>query len=307
VYSFKTDLFLALLDKRNLRGNPILLGLLYAFCPAAARWWLNGVDPSVIFNPVWSAVDDYTAGKTLKQALVEHGFEGLLDCVRPYIDKVVAYRRMHTGILAPELMPTFKGNTLELYRRFGLDEVIERFGNKIDNFFVYMHAWAFLIQDWKVAMRLEGDGVKFERVQIMLSVHGIQQPAIMTAWLWKLAIGPMAEARLLLGGLSTSTDPLRFSLFNMSAPEGKFPWSVHPEVWVLNERDGSSDAFEQTLTPTQTGDVVKYLNRLATKSESSPPLVGLQDPRQCEMCGFQTPCYIKKRHFNPIVFQEGTN
>ena len=48
-----TDLFLALQDPQNPRGHPVLAALLYAFCPAAARWWLAGADPEQIFDPVW--------------------------------------------------------------------------------------------------------------------------------------------------------------------------------------------------------------------------------------------------------------
>lgn len=299
-----TDLFLALLDKRNLRGNPVLVGLLYAYCPAAAHWWLSGVDPTPKFDPVWTAVNDYASGATLKQVLVNYGFDSLIDNARPYIDKVIAYRRINSGILAPELLPTFKGNTLELHKRFGLKEVIERFGNKVDNFFLYIHTWAFLLHDWEVPMRLEGDSVTFERARIMLSVPGMRQSAVMTAWLWKLAIGGMAEARLVLGGISTSHDQLRFSLFRMSSPEGDRPWKTTPEVWVLNERDGRSDAFEQILTPTQTEEVLRYLNRLAAKSDYSPPMVGLQDPERCELCWFQTPCFKNERKFNPMVFRD---
>jgi hypothetical protein len=40
-----TDLFTALVDRENPRGHPLLAALLYAFCPATARWWLAGAVP----------------------------------------------------------------------------------------------------------------------------------------------------------------------------------------------------------------------------------------------------------------------
>jgi hypothetical protein len=40
-----TDLFTALAERENPRGHPLLAALLYAFCPAAARWWLAGAVP----------------------------------------------------------------------------------------------------------------------------------------------------------------------------------------------------------------------------------------------------------------------
>lgn len=53
-----TDLFLALLNRHNARGHPILSALVYAFCPMAAHWWLvrraeefNGGHPVVGVTP----------------------------------------------------------------------------------------------------------------------------------------------------------------------------------------------------------------------------------------------------------------
>ena len=60
-----TDLFLALLNRGNARGHPILSALLYAFCPAAARWWLAGAEPTIPFDPVWQSLQDLASGGTL--------------------------------------------------------------------------------------------------------------------------------------------------------------------------------------------------------------------------------------------------
>ncbi len=46
-----TDLFAALLNRENRRGHPILSALLYSFCPAAARWWIEGADPQPPLRP----------------------------------------------------------------------------------------------------------------------------------------------------------------------------------------------------------------------------------------------------------------
>ncbi|MDO9349299.1 MAG: hypothetical protein Q7T47_08430, partial [Anaerolineales bacterium] len=73
-----TDLFTVLADRENPRGHPLLATLLYAFCPAAARWWLAGAEPVIPFDPVWQALQDFTLGKTLKEVLSGYGFENLL-------------------------------------------------------------------------------------------------------------------------------------------------------------------------------------------------------------------------------------
>ncbi|MDP2975161.1 MAG: AMP-binding protein [Anaerolineales bacterium] len=83
-----TDLFTALANRENLRGHPLLAALLYAFCPAAARWWLAGAEPVIPFDPVWQALQDFTLGKTLKEVLSGYGFENLLGHAQKYIRNV---------------------------------------------------------------------------------------------------------------------------------------------------------------------------------------------------------------------------
>ena len=77
-----TDLFLALLNRGNARGHPILSALLYAFCPAAARWWLAGAEPTIPVDPVWPSLQDLASGGTLLDHLKRYGFSSLAGVIK---------------------------------------------------------------------------------------------------------------------------------------------------------------------------------------------------------------------------------
>ena len=178
-----TDLFTALLDKRNPRGHPILAALLYAFCPAAARWWLAGADPVIPFDPLWQALEDLISGSTLKEALSSYGFESLVDVAQTYVNQVDAWRDRHPGIDAPELLPTFPGGRIEMSRRFGHRAGIRKFGGRWENFFAYVRAWAFVVRDWEAAMRFPKHP-QLSQVRLALTLKGIRRPADFPAWSW---------------------------------------------------------------------------------------------------------------------------
>ena len=52
---------------RSTKGkpNPIVTALLYSFCPAAAHWYVRNVQPDVVFDVVWRALEAYETGKSL--------------------------------------------------------------------------------------------------------------------------------------------------------------------------------------------------------------------------------------------------
>src|SRR5512142_2622879 len=98
-----SDLFLALLNRKNPRGHPILSAMLYTFCPAAARWWLAGADPTPPFDPVLQSLKDLASGGTLLEHLKCYGFENLIDDIKEYVQEVQTYRSQHP-IQAPETL-----------------------------------------------------------------------------------------------------------------------------------------------------------------------------------------------------------
>ena len=154
-----TDLFLAMLNPKNARGNPILAALVYTFCPAAARWWLMGVDPTPPFDPVWKSLEDLSTGKTLLEFLTQYGFENLLDEIRSYVGEVEEYRRQHSNLKSPELMPLFRGGNIHISRRYGSQNAIHNLGGDWRNLFIYIRTWAFLSHDWRIAMQIERDSL----------------------------------------------------------------------------------------------------------------------------------------------------
>ena len=138
-----TDLFFALLDKENPRGHPILAALVYAYCPAAARWWQAGADPVTPFDPLWQALEDLALGRTLKEALSSYRFDDLMDVAQTYVEQVDAWRNRHPGIRAPELLPTFPGGRIEMSRRFGHRDAIRKFGDRWVKFFCFCPSLGF--------------------------------------------------------------------------------------------------------------------------------------------------------------------
>lgn len=286
-----TDLFLALKDAHNPRGHPLLAALLYAFCPAAARWWLAGADPEQAFDPLWKALIDRAGGKTLKDALAGYGFETLLEDAKQYVDQVEAFRRHHPGIAAPELLPTFGGGHLELAKRFGLQAAINKLGGRWENFFAYVRSWAFLVSDWAVGVRFYGTPEP-ARQNLMLSLPGVRRPVHFPAWVWIDRVGK--GTRVVIGLLvqGRQQDELRFGLARLAGPEGEKPWPVQPEVWAIDRENGKAEPADPHLPAESLAASASRLAELA-KAGPYPPLGALTDPDRCRTCGFTAQCYIK--------------
>ena len=172
-----TDLFLAMLNPKNARGNPILSALVYTFCPAAARWWLVGADPTPPFDPVWKSLEDLSSGGTLLEFLIKYDFDSLIEEIRTYIREVEEYRRQHNNLRAPELMPLFRGGNISMSRRYGSQNAINNLGGDWRNLFIYVRTWAFLSQDWRAAMLIGRDaGYSLNAEKVCLTLPGVRLP-----------------------------------------------------------------------------------------------------------------------------------
>ena len=314
---YTTDLWLALLDKDNPRSHPLLAALLYAFCPAAARWWLAGADPTPIYDPVWQALKDLSSGKTLKDALMHYGFEDILDEAKRYVDEVDAYRRTHPGIDAPETLPTFPGGRMALDRRFGLSDAIANLGKDWSNFYAYIRAWAFLCPEWEAKIQFFA-APELGHVRLALTLPGIRRPAYLPAWLWTVKQG--YATRLVIGlPIDDEQDELRFSLAACSpaylpAPNrdkeaneenGKVEskrWLVTPEVWALNRSSGIAEPRDPRIDDEHLPALVNLLANAAEKGPHSP-LAALHRPSDCRVCGYQSLCYQEHR-LAPLAFAE---
>jgi hypothetical protein len=294
-----TDLFTALLDKENQRGHPILAALVYAFCPAAARWWLAGADPRLPFDPLWQALEDLVSGGTLKAALSSYGFEDLLDVAQSYVDQVDAWRNRHPGIRAPEWLPTFPGGRIEMSRRFGQRLAIGKFGDRWENFFAYVRAWAFVAPDWEARMRFS-EPPQFSQIRLAFMQPGLRRPAYFPAWSW---LDPVKKARRVVLGLivaAKTQDQLRLGLAWRANPVGDQPWPARPEVWALEWESGGAGHFERHLPTDQLPQVVAQLAQ-AAKAGPHPPLAALRGSGQCARCGFRAQCYAASGEISPLA------
>ena len=289
-----TDLFLALLNRKNAREHPILSALLYTFCPTAAHWWFAGADPVLPFDPVWRSLEDLTSGGTLLDHLTRYGFEDLTDDIREYIHEVDQYRSQHP-IQAPELLPLFRGGKIDMARRFGSQNAINNLGGDWRNLFIYVRTWVFLSQDWRIGMvidRTSQYSLSMEKVHLVLPFTRL--PVQFDTWIWKIPTGHVMETKIGLLLSRLEQDQLRFALMRHCHPLGQQPWSNTPTIYALDRETGGVDHFEQTLSDDDLERVIQSLSNL-TKNGPYFPLNALRQRSLCKKCGYQHLCFEKKQ------------
>ncbi len=296
-----TDLFLALLDKKNARGHPLLAALLYAFCPVAARWWVNGADPTPPFDPLWQALADRASGKTLKEALCAYGFENLVDEAQEYVRWVDAQRRAHPAVSTPERL--FSQPTIQGAKQFGMKAAIAHLGADWENFFTYIHAWVFVYVDWEYRMRFN-TVPEFRAVRLALSLSGFSRAVYFPAWQWSMQHKRTTRTVLgLLVNVNNQSDSLRLGLARLAQPAEDEKWPSPPEVWAL-ERATRADPIDVLLPGEELPQVVKWMAQLA-KNGPYPPLIALQNPKQCKTCGFHALCFTNTGEISPLALRSG--
>jgi len=286
-----TDLFLALLNRKNARGHPILSAMLYAFCPTAARWWLVGADPTPHFDPIWKSLEDLASGETLLEFLIKYDFDNLIEEIRAYIREVEEYRRQHSNLCAPELMPLFRGGKISVSRRYGSQNAIDNLGGDWRNLNIYVRTWAFLSQDWRSAMQIERDsGYQLISEKVCLTLPGVRLPVQFDTWIWQVPVGHVTETKI--GALVSKgdQDQLRFSLLKRCTTIGTQPWPNTPTLFALDRETGAASHFDQVLSDRDLEKMVKSLSDLAKKGPH-PPLNALRQPSICKQCGYQQLCF----------------
>ena len=256
-----TDTVQALLHEQNPRSHPLLAGLLYAFCPTAARWWTEGANPEPAFDLVWRVLEDRTGFETLKSALEDYGLESLLDEVRRYYDQVQLYRTQHFGVPAPERLPLFRGGTLPLDRRFNHTAAIRNLGGTWANLFEYVRLWAFVYPDWLEAMHLgEDTGFSLEFLQIPGGAFDVHYPV------WCAREGSR-QVIAILGPCGSTPDPLRFLLIQRAIDALEHP----AELWALNPKTGEAQPFEGVVAADVLDTLVDGLALVAAKGPHPAP------------------------------------
>ncbi|MEA3350117.1 MAG: hypothetical protein U9Q82_05810 [Chloroflexota bacterium] len=304
---YRSDLFSAVLDDDNPRGHPILAALLYAFCPAAARWWMAGAEPVLPFDPVWEALSDAAGGRsdneigdppeleTMKDALNRYRMAEVvpLDKAVDYIDQVDAFRRRHQDTIAPELYPSFPEHRFSLPDRHGLHNAIDNMGGDWNNFFVYIRTWAFLTEDWEDAMHIEPPVVQ-QHTRVGLTLPGIRRPVWFPVMVWSKQHGRATRVMIGLLVKDLQQDALRFSLIRQTGgPKGDKPWPSTPELWAFDRVTGEADVHDPILPTDALGGVVKALANMA-ENGPYPPMGALQDTSQCRHCGYTAQCFASQ-------------
>ena len=289
-----TDLFLALINRKNAREHPILSALLYAFCPTAGHWWFAGADPILPFDPVWRSLEDLTSGGTLLDHLTRYGFENLIDDIREYIHGVDEYRKQHP-IQAPELLPFFRGGRLDMARRFGSQNAIDNLGGDWRNLFIYVRTWVFLSQDWRIGMKIDRTSqYSWSGHTVNLTLPLTRLPVQLDTWVWKIPVGHVTETRIGLLVSRMEQDQLRFALMRHCQPPGQQSWSNTPTIYALDRESGAVDHFEQMLSD---DDLERVIQSFAGLAKNGPyfPLNALRQRSICKKCGYQHLCFEKKQ------------
>ncbi len=288
-----SDLFHALLDKRNqqARGNPILPALLYAHCPAAAGWWLSGAAPEPVFDVIWQVLEDYSAGKTLKEALLDYEIgEGVLADIEKYIGEVSTYRSHHP-MNSPELSPLFPGGRFDPSHRLGSQVGIRKMGGW-EMVLEYARIWAFLLYDWRGAMKISPDvSLNIKKEWLALRAPGVRKAAYFPVWLWQENFAGKQRNNIgLFVQDERGHDQLRFALVQSSDRVGDKNWQTPPLVYSLQRKSGEAELFKSAF-PVE--EVLKMLLPLGERASQRPafPIQAIRNPRACLQCGFQHLCY----------------
>lgn len=291
-----TDLFLALADERNQPPHAVTAALAYTFCPAAARWWLNGAKPTPVYDPVWHAMQDRSGGATLKDMLLRYDLELLVDDVRSYIAAVEQYRPRVPHIPAPETMPVFPGVTIDPVKRGICSRALQdHFGGDWRNLIEYVRTWAFLIQDWQRGAGLE-DGqtnaaLQLAQVTLALTLPGSKKPVFFPAWMWTRK--KENALRFVIGCFVADVyeqDQLRIGLLMNAGLAGEKALPRIPDLFVLEYRSGRASPPDVRLSVEQLTETIKRLYRIADDGDC-PPLGILHGGGRCRYCGYQLICW----------------
>lgn len=286
------DLFLALQDDDNAHKHPLLMVLLYTYCPRMVRWWVSGVEAKLPPDPVWMALDDMSAGHNLRSALIERGLDTALREAYRYVSTVDSFRKNHPGLDAPEVTSIFETmyDQQRARRDFQLSSRVEKEFGSWDGFYSYVRTHAFLFEDWARDVGFEVQSASVEAVTLSLRFTGISRlpPVRWPAWLWRGEGAPREVVSAI--AFDGQQDVLRLSLLD-KADRVEGSWAGVPDTYSLNPKNGEATPF---VSPTDkrliTTSVVQYYHE-AIKSGPHPPLAAYTAPSRCAACGFRHTCY----------------
>ncbi len=276
-----TGFFQTLHGRPGLRGHPVWAALLYAFCPAAARWWLAGAEPEVPFDPFWAVLSEKATGRTLAAVLSEWGLEDLIPFARKFVARVEAYREQLPvrHIRAPELLPTFRNGAVPLGIRHRLAVALARVGGW-RGFYDFVRIWAFSGTDWQSGLNMPGiPAAEFSPLSI-----GPEAGAVLPAW--RLVSG-RREALALMAPGAESCGMLFEDLGVRSAASA--PECRALDLFVLDASGGVRRAAGR-LGRAQLDSLIGRLSEAARRGPH-PPLRGLERPGGCRLCPYAGLCW----------------
>lgn len=286
-----TDLFYALLDRRNPRKHPLLSALLFEFCPQAVFYWRSGLDPLPPTDPVWKALQDNANGGEMFEHLTRYELDGFHDSAEQFVTDIQDFRSANlvrapeTSILFPKARPT-----AEERRKFS--QAVEKHFAGWDNLYTYIRAWAFLIGDWRLRCGVSNDQpYMLRKNSLVLHLPGFGQPVYWQVWAWWVKVQNTTTVHIGLLTPDRQRDPFRSVLVRMSSLEGDTPWPGGlPLLHSLNYHTGEVESPEYPLPD---GQVKLLLGKLASIAETGPypPVNMLRHPQACRNCGFYQFCY----------------
>ncbi len=252
--------------------------MLYDFCPAAAHWYVRGVEPEEVFDVVWKAFEDYATGKDLRSVIEGYGLNTMLPEVRKYIDDIRAVRsEFSIDGPSPELTHTLQHS---FNSKFGLQNQLNALGGSLEEFKHYIRVWAFLMRDWNPGI-----------VQTSLRVQ-------MPVWGWEVRVGAVKRVYLGLLVRNRRQETLRFALANRAERAGDLKWpnNGRPDLYALDRDTGVAEPVivrdESILR------LIPRWHEEAHFGRNRP--VGLDDPETCHFCGYRSSCYGKLPPFHSM-------
>ncbi len=293
------DLFILAKETQG-RSNPIVTALLYAYCPAAAHWYLRNRPIEDVFDLTWKALEDYSTGRTLVEWLTEYGLSTVIPVIKDYVDKVELFRRRQTySVPAPETTILFKSGK-RADSTFGIQNELEKLGGSWNNLLEYARIWAFVMRDWKTSTKLpSGENVtrEFKKFTVSLSARGVYSKLRVhfPVWGWEVTVGRVTSVYLGLLVSERKQDALRFALVHNSDLAGDKPWpdGQRPYLYALDRVSGETEYMNLAVDHEYALNMVMPMYR-AARVGPNLPLAALRDRDNCLSCGYRKICFGEK-------------
>ncbi len=293
------------------QANPLLTAMCYPHCPQIARLYLDGVQPSNVYDPIVHGLTDYITGKTFRQVMVEYGLPQLLPTAHSYFKFIMNCRSMGEPLgMEAELALQYRtdANAVSVS---GMGIQLEKFGGSWVNLQSYIRSWSVLMQAWKAQMKIpEDDSVKREfcKFEVLTSVTLNRQEwqLLVPVWGWKVTKG--MDERIYLGLLTTRSqgqDALRFGLVANGVLAGEEP-DTKPYIYGLDRDTGA--AYPLTL-PIERDQLSTLVSKVYTAACETPnmPLGALRGITICSSCGYRASCFgDKNRMLQSAVRDQST-